>query len=195
MGECLKRLIEEGMEVGSFEEAYSELLAFNKEAPSSKEALSKLIWKVGFPPEKAHLAFTELTTPLPNQFFIPLIPQAKEILTHFHSRCPLILVTGGNPLFQNEKMEKAGLDRSLFSKIAIPEDSMKKTVYETLSKEFSIPPNDIWVCGDRVEIDLKPAKELGFHTVHMQWGRGKIQNADWVEYRISDLNQLLGIIS
>ncbi|HLB53381.1 MAG TPA: HAD family hydrolase [Chlamydiales bacterium] len=195
MGECLKRLIEKGMEVKNFEETYHELLTFNCDSPSSKEALARLIWKVGFPPEKAHLAFTELTAPLPAHFSIPTTPNAFDVLKHFHSRYPLALVTGGNLSFQSDKMEKAGLDRSLFSKIAIPEDSVKKVVYETLSKEFSVPAHDIWVCGDRIEMDLKPAKELGFHTIHMQWGRGKMQSADWVEFRISELNQLLGIIS
>ena len=95
-------------------------------------------------------------------------------------------MTGGHPPFQREKMEKAGLDTSIFSKIAIPEDSVKKPFYEGLANEFSIKSSKIWVCGDRVDMDLAPAYELGINTIHMRWGRGKmVKSADWIDHSIS----------
>ena len=192
MRQCLKRLIEEGMEVADFEEAYQRLLLLNAISPSSKEALKSLMDEAGFPFKKAFRALDELTAPLPSDFTIQTTPDSPKILTYFCSLCPVALVTGGHPPFQLEKIEKAGLDSSIFSRIAIPEDSVKRPAYEALAKEFST--DEIWVCGDRIETDLKPARALGFKTVHMRWGRGKQVSADWVDHTISTLTELKGLI-
>lgn len=194
MRECLKRLVEDGLRVRDFDEAYAELLAINAESARSKDALASMIAKGGLAPERASRALAELTAPLPPDFRIPTTPQANEILTFFHSFHTLALVTGGHSSFQREKMEKAGLDSSIFSRIAIPEDCIKKPVYEVLAKDFSTAPERVWVCGDRLEMDLAPARELGFKTIHMRWGRGKKARADWVDHSISVLAELKGII-
>ncbi len=238
MRECLKRLVEEGLQVGDFDEAYDRLLAFNAESTSSKDALARLILfeetlpaslglrqragfcqkqdgaefeerpkpsksqalkpgftaNSGFTPERASRAFAELTTPLPPGFSIPTTPLANEILTFLRPFHTLALVTCGYPLFQREKMEKAGLDSAVFSKMAILEDGGKKLVYQDLAKEFSTASDPVWVCGDRVEVDLAPARELGFKTIHMRWGRGKKKSADWVDHSISALAELKEII-
>ncbi|MBU6447143.1 MAG: HAD family hydrolase, partial [Verrucomicrobia bacterium] len=105
------------------------------------------------------------------------------------------LVTGGHPPFQMEKLEKAGIDRSFFSKIAIPEDSIKKPFYEALLREFSIRPQEVVVCGDRIAMDLAPAHALGCQTVHMRWGRGKkLATEQWVTHSIVELSELTRII-
>ena len=194
MRRCLTRLLEEGLAVSNLEEAYLELLEVNAKSQGSRQAITCFIEKFGFPLKRAERAFAELTTPLPSHFPIPTTPDAKKILTWVGSAHTLALVTGGAFSFQREKMEKAGLDSSIFSRIAIPEDSVKKPVYESLLKEFSIPADQIWVCGDRVEVDLVPARELGFKTIHMRWGRGKLAHADWVDHSISTLSELKGII-
>jgi FMN phosphatase YigB (HAD superfamily) len=117
------------------------------------------------------------------------------MLQFYEKRCPLALVTGGSPSFQWEKLEKAGIEASIFSKIIIPEDSIKKPFYEGLMREFSEAPANIWVCGDRVSMDLDPAHELGFKTIHMRWGRGRrIKHEPWIDHSISDLNELRNII-
>ncbi|MDE3055372.1 MAG: HAD family hydrolase [Verrucomicrobiota bacterium] len=172
------------------EELYQELLVLNRTASSSKEALAALAKRRGARQENILRAFAALTSPLPPQFFIPTTPGALQVLRTLHSLCPLVLVTGGKPSFQLEKMEKAGIDRSLFSKIVVSEKGSKGEAYADLPGEFSLRPEQIWVCGDRVEMDLRPARELGFHTVQMQWGRGGRESADWVEHRISLLNEL-----
>jgi FMN phosphatase YigB (HAD superfamily) len=155
--------------------------AFGRDKKVSRESLAK--------------AMAEMTRPLPTNFSVACTPKAKEILKLYKKRCPIALVTGGHPPFQREKMEKAGIEASTFSKIAIPEDSIKKPFYEGLMREFSEAPADIWVCGDRVSMDLAPAHELGFHTVHMRWGRGaRIKHEPWIEYSISDLGELRNII-
>lgn len=195
LGQCLKRLIHEGICFTDFEEAYASLLAYNASSPKSFDALSKFLLESGVDPSKAAPVIAELTGPLPTDFVVPTTPGAKEVLSFFHQKHRLALVTGGHPPFQLEKLKKAGLDSSVFSKIHIPEDSIKKPYYQVLLKEFSIPPEEIWVCGDRIKMDLAPAHELGFRTVHMRWGRGLMTDTeDWIDYSITTLRELKGII-
>ena len=173
MRECLKRLVKEGLRIPDFNRAYADLLAMNAKMPRSKDSLVQFISKMGGDPALIEPAMEEMTTPLPPQFAIPTTPNAKEILKILKSSHTLALVTGGHPPFQLEKLEKAGIDRTFFSKIAIPEDSIKKPFYEGLIKEFSIPTAQVLVCGDRIAMDLVPAYELGLTTVHMRWGGGE----------------------
>lgn len=196
MKQCLQRLIEKGVSFPSLTKAYEELLAYNRSSPKSIDALSNFLVQVGFDLSQSQSIFAELTAPLPSDFIVPTTPQAKEILSYFSASHRLALVTGGHPPFQLEKLKKAGLDTSIFSKIDIPEDSVKKPYYLALARKFSIPPEQIWVCGDRIQMDLVPAHELGFKTIHMRWGRGQ-QSAteDWVDYSIATLGELKGIIT
>lgn len=193
--ECLKRMIAEGLRVPDFSEAYAELIALNAKCPKSKESISRFVHERGGGSQLIESAFEELTRPLPSDFVVPTTPHAKEILELFSRSHILALVTGGHPPFQKEKLKKAGIEPSFFSKIAIPEDSVKKPSYEGLIQEFSVSPSQVWVCGDRIAMDLLPGHELGFKTIHMRWGRGTIGETEkWIHYSISDLRELKGII-
>ncbi len=195
MRECLKRFVAEGLPLSDFEASYQKLLAINAKSLKSKDALVQFLAEMGGRPEWLAGALLEMTLPLPEQFRVPTTPNAKEILKHLGKSHALALVTGGHPPFQLEKLEKAGIDRTIFSKIAIPEDSMKKLFYQRLLKEFSMPPGRVLVCGDRVGMDLVPAFELGLTTVHMRWGRGSLGETEaWVHHTIADLRELKGIV-
>jgi FMN phosphatase YigB (HAD superfamily) len=195
MRECLKKLVEEGVVIPDFEKAYQELLTINAKSIKSKEALSQFLRIKGVDPELLDKIFPEMTSPLPESFSIATTPNAKEILKLFSKTHTLALVTGGHPPFQMEKLKKAGIDSSLFSKIAIPEDSVKKPFYQGLLTEFSKDPEEVLVCGDRITMDLVPAFELGITTVHMRWGRGTIGKTEkWIHHSISSLNELKRII-
>ncbi len=195
MRECLKRFVAEGLQISDFESAYADLLEINSKSYRSKDALVHFLKKFKGNPALVSLAMEEMTKPLPSNFSIPTTPHAKEILENFANFHTLALVTGGHPSFQMEKLEKAGIDRAIFSNIAIPEDSVKKPFYERLLQEFSLSPQEGLVCGDRIAMDLTPAFELGLTTVHMRWGRGQIApTEEWVHHAISDLSQLKRII-
>jgi putative hydrolase of the HAD superfamily len=189
---CLERMIEGGLKVDNFDAALRELESLNLQFSKSKEAL------IHFAHGDKHLlnlALKALYALLPDDFKIPTTPHAKEVLEEFQQRFPLALVTSGQPHFQLQKLEKAGIDREIFSKIAIPEDALKKPHYEAILSEFSLSPNEVLVCGDRIPMDLKPAHELGCRTVHMRWGRGALMETEtWIDYAISDLSELRGII-
>lgn len=194
MRECLKSLVNRGLELDDFQLAYQKLMHINESEPSSKEALQKFLAHFGLELDSEIQAI--MKNSLPQDFSIPTTPHAKEVLELFAKKHTLTLVTGGYPPFQLEKLEKAGIDRSFFSKIAIPEDSIKKPLYEGLIKEFSIHPQEVLVCGDRIAMDLAPAHQLGCKTVHMRWGRGKVLKGEsWITYTISALSELKRIVT
>lgn len=195
MRQCLQRLIREGLPISDFDKAYAELLAINAQSAKSKDALTHFIAERGGALALLEPVMAEMITPLPQNFIVPTTPHAQEILSFLAPLHTLALVTGGHPPFQMEKFEKAGIDRAFFSKIAIPEDSIKKPFYEGIMKEFSIPPDQVLVCGDRIAMDLLPAFELGCKTVHMRWGRGAIVETEkWIHHAISDLTELKRIV-
>jgi len=161
----------------------------------SKEAIETIGKRLNLSEEAIERGLAQLVTPLPDHFRVNCTPGAKEILEEIQSRCPIALVTVGYPPFQLDKLKKAGIEASIFSKIVILGDSVKKTSYKNLAEEFSVAPSDVWVCGDRIPVDLMPAYELQFNTVHMRWGRGKKMALEpWIDHTISGLTELRNII-
>ena len=178
-------------EPAHFTAELSALQGINQRVPKTPLAIEEYAAARGIDLKKAARAIQTLYDPLPDDFAIACTPNAKEILKYYASRCPIALVTGGHPPFQLEKLKKAGIEPSIFSKIAIPEDSIKQPFYREFAKEFLASPADVWVCGDRIPMDLKPAHELGFNTVHMRWGRGlQMAPEPWIKYSIADLSEL-----
>ncbi len=174
------------------EEVEAELVELNQKSRSSSEALFEILKRYG----ALHLydeALSLYTAPLPADFAIQTTPMAKEVVQMLRSRGHLLaIVTGGKQSFQLEKLKKAGFELSMFSKIMIPEDSIKKPCYEALLREFLVLPSQCAVVGDRIPMDLLPAKELGFRTVHMRWGRGLLwKKENWIDHSIRELSELL----
>lgn len=193
--ECLKVFMKSGLKIPDFDQAYQTLSQINESAKGSKEALAKFLNQFQADPKLLDSALLQMVSPLPADFEVATTPSAKEILNIFSKKHTLALVTGGHPPFQMEKLEKAGIDRTLFSKIAIPEDSIKKPFYEACIREFSVKPEETLVCGDRIAMDLAPASALGCQTVHMRWGRGtSLKTEEWINHSISTLSELKRIV-
>lgn len=180
---------------GDFALEFHEISEINRRVPKTPQAIEEYGRKKGIAVSLIEEAIQLLYTPLPENFPIACTPNAKEILSYYAARYPIALVTGGHPPFQLDKLKKAGIEPAIFSKIAIPEDSIKKPFYRDFAKEFLAAPSDVWVCGDRIPMDLLPAHELKFKTVHMRWGRGLQSGGEpWIDYSISQLTELRNII-
>lgn len=193
--ECLKYFVAAGLSVPDFDLAYQNLLKINESSKGSKEALAKFLAQYNVDSQLLESALLQMISPLPAGFSVATTPNAKEILKDLSQKHVLALVTGGHPPFQMEKLEKAGIEPSVFSKIAIPEDSIKKPFYEALIREFSLAPQMVLVCGDRVAMDLVPANALGCQTVHMRWGRGiNLKTEEWITHSILELSELKRIL-
>lgn len=190
---CLEYLKQIGLSVADFSGAYQELMDLNAVSLCSRDAIEQFIASRGGDPLWSQAVSPLMVSPLPENFSVPTTPFAKEILEELGRKHDLALVTAGYPPFQKEKLKKAGIEPSLFSNILIPEDCIKRPAYEALCKQFLNRP--VIVCGDRVSMDLVPARELGFTTVHMRWGRGLLnQTEPWIDYSISDLRELRDIV-
>jgi putative hydrolase of the HAD superfamily len=177
---------------GSRDRMMQKIESHDKSSLSSKEMIRSILQSY----HALHLyddAIGLYYDPLPKDFLIPTTPNAKKILEILKQRGHILaLVTGGKRAFQLDKLEKAGLEPSIFSKINISEDSQKMPDYEALLKEFLVPPADCYAVGDRIQMDLAPAHALGWHTVHMRWGRGRSsKHEDWIDRSICELSDLL----
>ena len=190
-------MVSNGLSLSNFEGALGLLRRLNASAESARAALSEFIEIEGIDPSYFEIGIQEIYD---KPFFeLPIFPLegALEILSELSGIHQLALVTVGKEVLQMEKLKKAGIDSSLFSKIAISEQRDKKLHYQRIVEQLGYSPSEVVVCGDRVSVDLLPARELGFKTIHMQWGRGAIQpsSQEGIDYQITALHEVKGIIN
>lgn len=83
----------------------------------------------------------------------------------------------------------------LFQTIVTPDEAGRqkpaKSFYEPIIDAFDIIPDEAMMVGDSWKRDLKPAKEMGLHTVLV--GEDVLKNAD-PDYHITEITELEDII-
>lgn len=161
----------------------------DKKSISSKESLKKFLKKVQ---GSSFLKFAE--EELKNfNLDMEIIPRkgALDILEYLKGFSSLALVSIGKEKIQLEKLKKAKIKKSFFDFLEIVKEN-KMFSYLKIQKETK--EKNIWVCGDRVEVDLKPAKLLNFKTIHMNYGRGKIYKKNFFDYQIKELKEIKNIL-
>ncbi len=179
----------------SFEKTFNSLLELDKACNSSRETFKNFFEMYGIDKDLYPGAIKKIYGEIPDNCKIFTVPQAIETIELLSKTHTLAIVTAGDPKIQLYKLEKAGMDRSFFCKIDVSSTRDKKKYFESMIQEFSLKGRDVLVCGDKVDIDLVPAKELGCTTVLMQWGRGKNQLIDRVvDFKISSLPELHKIL-
>ncbi len=190
--QVLHRWVQEGLQVDSFDQAYNEFLSINTCAHSSYLACKGFLEK-----KKALSLLPVAEEELKKDYmdFIAIKPKKKllQLLKKMQITHNLNLVTIGQKNIQLKKLKKAGIDKGFFSKIVISEDNDKSLHYKNILKRHQGPA---LVCGDRIDRDLLPAKKLGFYTVLIRKGRGKLQkkNHKAVDFSIDQLEEILPII-
>ena len=164
----------------------------SQQIEAGRKALTHFAARRGLEESWLGAAFKQLFDPLPDGVQISLTPGAGELLEWLsRSNHQVALVTGGNPSFQMEKLGKSKLDSFPFQSISIAEDSKKKPYYQSLADAFDGAARDILVCGDRPEMDLLPAHELGFRVFLRRWGRGlKAKRESWMDGEVWNLLDL-----
>jgi FMN phosphatase YigB (HAD superfamily) len=191
----LDLMIELGLQVEDRDEALLTMERLNRTGSSSKEALEEFVFLYGG--DSGLLTYGQKIISDPE--FTDIVPQmvlgSEKLLYDLKSLANLILVTRGDEIFQHAKMKKSGLPYSLFSKIVVTTSS-KKGCYETILKEFKMPPNRVIVVADRIDEDLVPAKELGMITVLYRAMRNRFSILPdlCVDYVIEDIAQLYPIV-
>lgn len=191
-------MVAAGLALPDFSEALDLLRRLNSFAESAKAALSEFIEIWGADKQFLEIGVKEIYEKLPEDLPIFPLDGAIETLLDLGQQHQLALVTVGKPMQQMEKLKKAGIDSRIFSKISVTEERSKKPHYQMIVEELGYSPTEVIVCGDRIPIDLIPARELGFKTVQMLWGRGLNgypNNLKNVDYSISEFSELKGIVS
>ena len=161
-----------GWYLKNFESAYNELLQLNAAHISSKEAIREFLEINQAPSYCLDVGLQEIyERPV---FHRPIQPveDAIEVLEELSNEHQLILVTKGKENIQREKMKRAGISSQFFTRLYFCEEGNKKKAYQKVSQQTGISPLKSLVCGDRISLDLSPAKELGYNTVQIKWGRG-----------------------
>ncbi len=195
--EALRAMVEAGLSVPDYSAALELLRRLDRTAESARAALGEFVEILGADKQFLEMGIQEVYHK--SSADLPIFPLdgALEILAELGRQHQIALVTVGQPNEQMLKLKKAGIDSRIFSKIAVAEDRNKKPHYQAIVDELGYSSSEVLVCGDRIPIDLVPARELGFKTVQMQWGRGlsgSRQRGD-VDYAISDLSELKGIVN
>ena len=193
---ALQAMVEAGLSVDDFEKAYVMLRQIDATCESSSQTLKEFLIRVGADLVFLTIGQKNVYGPIPDD--LPIIPlnHAFKILKNLKKSHQLAVVSIGNPDQQRLKMEKAGLDSALFSKIVISTEEDKKSAYVEVLKSLSADPAQTVVCGDRIKRDLTPAKQLGCITIQMEWGRGLCSTGSPsdVDFKIQSLSEIEEII-
>lgn len=194
--DALKVMRANGLLLPDWEKAEETICQLDKGKESAKETLVEFLEIHGADKRFLEIGLKEIYESSDLEMPIFPVDGAIDVLHMLKRDHELAIVTVGKRDRQLTKMEKAGIDRTLFCKIVTTESPNKKSHYEMLSQEMGIETEEVWVLGDRVSIDLSPAKELGFKTVHFMRGRGRINvepksDVDFTIEHIVELKEIL----
>jgi putative hydrolase of the HAD superfamily len=196
LGQALHKVEEAGWQFASYSKALQELLECNELAASAEKALQDFFSAKKIPDRFLQIAKDEVYKTLADGIDIVPMEGAFTLLQNLKKQHELAIVSVGNQHQQLFKLKKAGIDTAFFYKIYTISEGSKKEYYRMLQKKLGVPFSSIIVCGDRIEGDLLPAKELGCIAVHMKWGRGKRGNGlvHGIDFTITKLSQMEEVI-
>lgn len=158
----------EGLTLSCFENGLAMLKRLDARVQTSRASLSEFLEIHEAPQEFYSLASKVVYEKSPTD--IRPLPGALELLEELYLEHNLILVSIGDETVQKEKMQHAGISPHFFKEIFICDE--KKNIYQKILEKTSFSKDQIVVIGDKISRDLSPAKELGFKTIHIKWGRG-----------------------
>ncbi|MBI2102581.1 HAD hydrolase-like protein [Candidatus Woesearchaeota archaeon] len=191
--QAIREMVNEGLKIDSVETAIKRLTEINNYSKTGEEAIARFLEEL-----KTDQKYLEIGKRgfynFNFEYEIRTLPGFEEMFTKTDAE--FALVSKGDPQAQMEKMKKAGINPALFQKIHIVSKYNKKEYYKEIMEELGFNRENCFVCGDRYETDLLPAKELGIKTIYVQWGRGKIYppNCQDVNYSITDLKEIVAIV-
>lgn len=192
------KMVRSGLDLQDPKDQLKKLLQINEKSLSAKEALKEFLLTHNAMDKFFEIGVNAVYNEFDPTMKISSRKGASKILNELNENHKLALVTIGNEKFQRLKLKNAGIDFSIFSIIKVIEGEDKKPAYKNIINIFEKKASETLVCGDKVHIDLIPAKELCCITVHMQYGRGQNVKQDYgafVDYKIKELEEITNIIN
>jgi putative hydrolase of the HAD superfamily len=94
---------------------------------------------------------------------IELLPEVDSTLADLATRHCLILVTKGDPLEQNDKLQRSGLSQ-YFSAVEVLAEKHAQA-YRTVAAHHSCEACDTWMIGNSPRSDVNPALSAGLNAI------------------------------
>lgn len=187
----------EGLTLPNVERAVEQILQMDDTSTSSPETLKRFLEQFEEGEKFFEVGLREINEKFSSTDPLEPMHHASDVLYRLSQNHLLALVTAGIEERQKAKMEKAGIELSLFSKIIVCGKTEKGVHYQELVREMKMDPCEVIVCGDRISTDLIPAKELGFTTIHLRQGRGRNEPSyhKAVDFSICQLSDLPRLVS
>jgi putative hydrolase of the HAD superfamily len=98
---------------------------------------------------------------------VELLPNVSHIIPQLSSQYPLMIITKGDLLDQETKIEKSGLGQ-YFRHIEIVSHKSVE-VYEKILKKYSIEPDRFLMIGNSLPSDVLPVLKLDGSAVHIPY--------------------------
>ena len=130
---------------------------------------------------------------------VELLPHIKEVLEELSNRYRLIVLTKGDLLDQERKLEASGL-REYFHHVEVMSDKTPEK-YKHLLDHLQIKTSEFLMVGNSLKSDVLPLIEIGaqaihipFHTTwaHEEVSKERVEEADFLT--LSDAKELLEVL-
>jgi len=123
-----------------------------------------------------------------------LMPNVEDVLTALGRRHNLYLITKGDMLDQNNKIEQSGLRHHFdITEIVSHKDSV---TYQDIFKRMNVRPSEVMMIGNSVPSDVIPVIDIGGYGVHIPYETTAIHEQyknDPTSDLFFRLNSILGV--
>jgi putative hydrolase of the HAD superfamily len=96
----------------------------------------------------------------------PLMPHARHVLLGLRTTHRLALLTQGDAVVQQKRIEDSGLD-SMFEVISVVERKTEAT-FAAVAAEVGVSARDTWSVGNSIPSDINPALRLGMAAIWIE---------------------------
>ena len=130
---------------------------------------------------------------------IHLLPHVEETLGTLSDRYPLVLITKGDLLHQEQKLAASGLG-DLFYAVEIVSDK-HPGIYDRAFSVHGMGPKHAMMVGNSMKSDIRPALDAGAHAVYVPHGlTWALEHAETPQdhpryHELPDLGGLMDLIS
>lgn len=113
---------------------------------------------------------------------VELLDGVEEVLSQLAGRYRLIVLTKGDLLDQERKLEKSGLSK-YFHHVEVLSEK-KETNYSNLLEHLNIDVNEFLMIGNSLKSDVLPILNIGAKAVHVPF------HTTWIHEMVSETEQV-----
>ena len=104
---------------------------------------------------------------------LTLVRGARKFLKKYQRRVEIILLSAGEDAWQQKKIELVGIRNYLSHIMIVPSPKEKESAIRSLVYSLSVTRSNVFVIGDRLDIEVLAGNMLGCTTVRMILPEGK----------------------